>query len=76
MKPTLRTGLSRTNRISVDADRVIGFMGEEARVYATPFLVRDIENTCRTCCSSIPMRARSRSEWRYRCATQRPPSSA
>ena len=47
MKPTLRTGLSRTNRISVDADRVIGFMGEEARVYATPFLVRDIENTCR-----------------------------
>jgi len=47
MKPTLRTGLSRTNRISVDADRVIGFMGEEARVYATPRLVGDIEYTCR-----------------------------
>jgi predicted thioesterase len=47
MKSTLHAGLSRTNRITVDADRVIGFMGEEARVYATPFLVRDIENTCR-----------------------------
>jgi len=31
----------------VDASRTIDFMGEEARVYATPMLVRDIEVTCR-----------------------------
>jgi predicted thioesterase len=47
MKPSLRPGVSRTNRITVDRDRTIGFMGEEARVYATPRLVSDIEYTCR-----------------------------
>jgi predicted thioesterase len=31
----------------VDKDRLIGFMGEEGRVYATPALVLDIEQTCR-----------------------------
>jgi len=47
MKGSLRPGLSRVNRIEVDHDRTIGFMGEEGRVYATPYLVRDIETTCR-----------------------------
>ncbi|MGA9198105.1 MAG: LysR family transcriptional regulator, partial [Pseudolabrys sp.] len=47
MKGSLRPGLSRVNRIEVDHDRTIGFMGEEGRVYATPYLVRDIEMTCR-----------------------------
>src|SRR5215831_9352517 len=47
MKDTLRPGVSRTNRITVDRDRTIGFMGEEARVYATPRLVSDVEMTCR-----------------------------
>jgi predicted thioesterase len=47
MKQSLRPGLSRVNRIEIDRDRTIGFMGEEARVYATPCLVRDIEHTCR-----------------------------
>ena len=47
MKDTLRPGVSRTNRITVDRDRTIGFMGEEARVYATPRLISDIEMTCR-----------------------------
>jgi predicted thioesterase len=47
MKDTLRPGVSRTSRISVDRDRTIAFMGEEARVYATPRLVSDIEMTCR-----------------------------
>ena len=47
MKETLRLGLSKTNKVAVDRDRTIGFMGEEGRVYATPFLVRDIERTCR-----------------------------
>ena len=47
MKVSLRPGLSRVERITVDRDRTIGFMGEEARVYATPRLVSDIEITCR-----------------------------
>ena len=47
MKGSLRPGASRTNRIVVDSDRTISFMGEEGRVYATPWFVRDIEHTCR-----------------------------
>lgn len=47
MKDSLRPGLSVTKRYDVDKDRTIGFMGEEGRVYATPSLVRDIEQTCR-----------------------------
>ena len=47
MKESLRAGVSKVNRIQVDRDRIIGFMGEEGRVYGTPYLVRDIEMTCR-----------------------------
>ena len=47
MKTTLKTGISTTRRFTVDRDRTIDFMGEKARVYATPELVRDIEHTCR-----------------------------
>jgi predicted thioesterase len=47
MKPSLRPGLSRTNRIAVGRERTIGFMGEEARTYATPSMILDIEHTCR-----------------------------
>jgi predicted thioesterase len=47
MKPSLQPGASSTRRITVDRDRTIGFMGEDARVYATPRLVGDIEYTCR-----------------------------
>jgi len=47
MKPTLAPGLTTTREFAVDRDRTIDFMGEEARVYATPMLVRDIEVTCR-----------------------------
>ena len=47
MKESLRPGVSRTNRIVIDRDRTIGFMGEEGRVYATPRLIYDIEHTCR-----------------------------
>lgn len=47
MKESLRPGVSKSVRIAVDRDRTIGFMGEEGRVYGTPFLVRDIEMTCR-----------------------------
>ena len=47
MKETLRPGVSRTNKFTIDKERTIGFMGEEGRVYSTPNLVRDIEHTCR-----------------------------
>ena len=47
MKDSLKPGVLTTKRIVVDRDRTIGFMGEEGRVYGTPYLVRDIEQTCR-----------------------------
>jgi fluoroacetyl-CoA thioesterase len=47
MKDSLRPGVTITKRITVDRDRTIGFMGEEARVYATPRLISDMEFTCR-----------------------------
>ncbi|MEO8081024.1 MAG: LysR family transcriptional regulator [Caldimonas sp.] len=47
MKSTLAAGLAATAQIEVDRERTIDFMGEQARVYATPMLVRDIEIACR-----------------------------
>jgi fluoroacetyl-CoA thioesterase len=47
MKASLQPGVSRVNRITVDRQRTIGFMGEEGRVYATPWMVGDMEYTCR-----------------------------
>jgi predicted thioesterase len=47
MRPTLAAGVAGTREFLVDRERTIDFMGEDARVYATPMLVRDIEVTCR-----------------------------
>ena len=47
MKSTLVPGLASTATFEVDRERTIGFMGEAARVYATPMLVRDLEVACR-----------------------------
>jgi predicted thioesterase len=47
MKASLAAGITATSTLVVDRDRTIGFMGEKARVYATPMLVRDIEMACR-----------------------------
>jgi predicted thioesterase len=47
MKPTLQSGLAANVSFEVTRDRTIDFMGEQARVYATPMLVRDIEIACR-----------------------------
>jgi predicted thioesterase len=47
MNPSLAAGITRTVNIVVDRDRTIDFMGENARVYATPMLVRDVEIACR-----------------------------
>ena len=47
MKPSLKAGVTMNRRIAIDRDRTIGFMGEDARVYATPSMIMDIERTCR-----------------------------
>jgi predicted thioesterase len=47
MKTSLAPGVATTTRVLVDRERTIDFMGEQARVYATPMLVRDIEIACR-----------------------------
>src|SRR5260221_5014286 len=47
MKPTLKPGLAATKKITVDEPRVINFMGEDCRVYATPRIIGDVEYTCR-----------------------------
>ena len=47
MKPTLKSGIATKRSFHVGRESTIGFMGEDARVYATPMLVRDIEIACR-----------------------------
>ena len=47
MSDRLAVGDSLTRSVGIDRQRTIGFMGEEARVYATPWLVHDIEHACR-----------------------------
>jgi fluoroacetyl-CoA thioesterase len=47
MKNTLQAGIGTHTTLTVDRERTIDFMGENARVYATPMLVRDIEIACR-----------------------------
>jgi len=47
MKTTLVAGIGTKRTFGIDRERTIDFMGEKARVYATPMLVRDIEVTCR-----------------------------
>ena len=46
MKSTLRTGLEASRRIVLDASRVISFMGDDCRVYATPSIIYDVEWCC------------------------------
>ena len=47
MKPSLQPGVALTKSIIIDRARTIGFMGEDARVYATPSMILDMEHTCR-----------------------------
>ena len=46
MKDSLTAGVTAIQKIAIDRDRTIGFMGDEGRVYSTPSMVRDIEYTC------------------------------
>lgn len=43
---TLQTGTATERRLTVDSPRTISFLGEDLRIYATPRLVDDIEQTC------------------------------
>ena len=47
MKTTLQAGVSGSATVMVERERTIDFMGESARVNATPMLVRDLEIACR-----------------------------
>lgn len=46
MELNLKPGAAATERIRVESDRTIGFMGDSARVYSTPSMVSDIEYAC------------------------------
>ena len=47
MKDSLRPGLKVDAKYTVDEGRVTAILGPEMKVYATPFMIRDIERTCR-----------------------------
>jgi len=47
MKDSLKPGVEVTRSFDVSKDKTIDFMGEELRVYSTPSMLRDIEQTCR-----------------------------
>jgi predicted thioesterase len=47
VKASLKKDLSFSRTVVVDESRVIGFMGKEGAVYATPRMVSDVEYTCR-----------------------------
>jgi predicted thioesterase len=47
VKDTLKNGTEHVEKIVVDRERTIAFMGDELRVYATPRMCLDIEHTCR-----------------------------
>ncbi|MGF6090329.1 thioesterase family protein [Pseudomonas sp. 18173] len=43
---TMHAGCATERRLTVDKERTISFLGEDLRIYATPRLVDDIEQTC------------------------------
>ena len=47
MKATLQVGSTHRQTITVDTPRTISFMGDALRVYATPSMTLDVEQTCR-----------------------------
>lgn len=46
IKDSLRVGALHSRTIEVDRDRTISFLGDDLRIYATPRLIDDIEQTC------------------------------
>lgn len=46
MQPSLKAGVEREERITVNRERTIAFLGEDKRVYSTPDMVSDVEYAC------------------------------
>jgi len=46
MPTTLQPGARTVRTLTVDTPRTISFLGPDLRIYATPELVRDVEETC------------------------------
>ena len=47
MKDSLQAGIKGQRAFEIDEERTIAFMEDELRVYGTPYMVRDIEETSR-----------------------------
>jgi len=47
MKPSLAPDLKSARRFDVTIDQTIDFMGPDLRVFATPFMLARVEQTCR-----------------------------
>jgi fluoroacetyl-CoA thioesterase len=47
MKDSLRVGLTHGATYTVDESRVTSILGADMKVYGTPYMIRDIERTCR-----------------------------
>jgi len=46
MKKELHPGTALQRELTVDRARTVDFLGEDLRIYATPELVRDVEQAC------------------------------
>jgi len=46
MHSSLKAGVERSERITVERERTIAFLGEDKRVYSTPAMVSDVEYAC------------------------------
>lgn len=46
MKKELNAGAALRRELAVDRARTVDFLGEDLRLYATPELVRDVEQAC------------------------------
>ena len=53
MKEGFQEGAPHTAHYEIDKARIIEFMREELRVYATPVMVRDMENARQLCLENI-----------------------
>lgn len=46
IKDSLKVGMAHASTVDVSRERTISFLGENLRIYATPHLINDVEQTC------------------------------
>lgn len=46
IKDSLKVGATHSSTVEVSRERTISFLGENLRIYATPYLINDLEQTC------------------------------